>query len=311
MIRKSGRATVGREVQSGLYYEIVGSGETQTPMLFIHGGGSSGTTFRTTPDGRLGWADVLAARGYRSWVTDWPGTGRSGYRDLTTLNYDDVVSGYVNLLRDIIREPVVVVPHSMGGSIAWKLVEMLPELVAGVVSLAAVHPGNLPTPCELLEDKDGVVRVRFTLTGVDFTVDRRVPYKYEPSYVYEQGVANSTQFPREAIPNLFAGHQGMSPVMLLQRVGLVPGMPTIDNPAGFTGKRVRLMAGDCDPAHPRDVEMRTVEQLRTWGADAELAWLPDYGFVGNGHYLMGENNSDEVLELFVNQMTTVTEGDIR
>lgn len=305
----SGRATVGREVTSGLYYETLGRPEHfKTPVLFIHGGGSSGTAFRATPDGRLGWADLLAQRGYRLWVTDWPGAGRSGYRDLVTLDYADVVGGYISLLRDVIGEPVVVVPHSMGGAVAWKLVETLPHLVAGVVSLAAVHPANLDTPCELLSDEDGVVKVRFTQTGVDFTVDSRIPYKYEPSYVYEQGVANSTQFPREAIPNLFAGHQGMSPRMLLQRVGLRPGMPVIEDPSGFAGKRVRLMAGDRDPAHPRDIELRTVGQLRAWGADADLIWLPDHGFDGNGHYLMGETNSDAVLELFVKQLHTVTEG---
>ncbi|HEY5350586.1 MAG TPA: alpha/beta fold hydrolase [Candidatus Lustribacter sp.] len=305
----SRRATVGREVTSGLYYEILGSPERLVaPILFIHGGGGSGTTFRATPDGRLGWSDLLAERGYRSWVTDWPGTGRSGYRDLVTLDYADVVGGYISLLRDVIGEPVVVVPHSMGGAVAWKLVEMLPHLVAGVVSLAAVHPANLDTPCELLSDEDGVVKVRFTQTGVDFTVDSRIPYTYESSYVYDQGVANSAQFPREAIPNLFAGHQGMSPRMLLQRVGLRPGMPVVDDPAGFAGKRVRLMAGDRDPAHPRDIELRTVAQLRAWGADADLTWLPDHGFDGNGHYLMGEANSDAVLELFIKQLHTVTEG---
>ncbi len=305
----SRRATVGREVTSGLYYEILGSPERlTTPILFIHGGGGSGTTFRTTPDGRLGWADLLAERGYRSWVTDWPGAGRSGYRDLTQVDYADIVGGFVTLLRDVIGEPVVVVPHSMGGAVAWKLVEQLPYLVAGVIALAAVHPANLPTPCELLSDDGDVVKVRFTQTGVDFSVDRRITYVYEPSYVYDQGVADSTQFPRAAIPYLFAGHQGMSPRMLLQRVGLLPGMPTIDDPAGFAGKRVRLMAGDRDPAHPRDLESRTVEQLRAWGADAELIWLPDRGFVGNGHYLMGETNSDDVLDLFVEQLHAVTEG---
>jgi pimeloyl-ACP methyl ester carboxylesterase len=305
----SRRATVGREVGSGLYYEILGRPDrVSTPLLFIHGGGGSGTTFRSTPDGRLGWSDLLAERGYRSWVTDWPGAGRSGYRDLTKVEYDDVVKGYEALLRDVIAEPVIVVPHSMGGAVAWKLVERLPHLVAGVVALAAVHPANLPTACELLSDDGGIVRVRFTQTGVDFAVDRRIPYVYEPSYVYDQGVAGSTQFPREAIPYLFAGHQGMSPRMLLQRVGLVPGMPTIEDPAGFSGKRVRLMAGDRDPAHPREIEQRTVDQLRAWGADAELIWLADRGFVGNGHYLMGEANSDDVLELFIEQVHAIAEG---
>jgi pimeloyl-ACP methyl ester carboxylesterase len=303
------RASVGREVRSGLYYEIFGprSG-SKTPILFIHGGGGTGANFRSTPDGRLGWADQLGERGYRVWVTDWPGAGRSGYKDMTAVVYSDIVDGYINLLRDVIAEPVVVVPHSMGGAVAWRLIEALPDLVAGVIALAAVHPANLDTPCELISDDGDVAVVRFTQTGVLFSVDRRVTYTYEPSYVYDQGVADSTQFPREAIPYLFAGHQGMSPRMLLQRVGLEPGLPVIENPDGFRGKRVRIMAGDRDPAHRRDVEERTARLLNEWGAQAQVIWLPDHGFEGNGHYLMGERNSDEVLELFVQQYDDVVGG---
>jgi len=301
------KATVGRELSSGLYYEILGTPERfTTPILFIHGGGATGTTYRATFDGRLGWADLLALRGYRCWVTDWPGAGRSGYRDLVTFEYNDAVAGYLALLRDVIGEPVVVVPHSMAGAITWKLVEELPHLVAGVIALAAAHPANIETPCELVSDVDGVVEVEFSLSGVRFAVDKKVPYTYEPSYVYDQGVANSRQFPRDAIPAMFASHQGMSPRMLLQRVGLVPGMPKVENPAGFAGKRIRLMAGDCDPAHPRATEERTLALLRSWNADADLVWLPDRGFAGNGHYFMCENNSDDVLELFVEQLDVVT-----
>jgi pimeloyl-ACP methyl ester carboxylesterase len=296
-------------VNSGLYYEIVGDPTAfRTPILFIHGGGGTGSGFRATPDGRLGWADLLAERGYRSWVTDWPGAGRSGYRDLTQMVYDDIIDGYIRLLRDVIREPVIVVPHSMGGAVAWRLVERLPELVAGVIALAAVHPANLDTKAELVSDDGNVVVVKFALTGVQFKIDRRKPYVYEAAYVDRQGVADSQHFPREAIAQLRAGHQGMSPKMLMQRVGLIPGMPVIERTASFAGKRIRLMAGDRDPAHPRPVEQRTVDCLRSWGADAALIWLPDHGHAGNGHYIMGERNSDQILEIFVDQLRFVAGG---
>ena len=88
------KAIVGREISSGLYYETLGtSKQHKYALLFIHGGGSSGDGFRATPDGRLGWADLLVERNFRVWLTDWPGTGRSGYRDLLKLRYDDVVRG--------------------------------------------------------------------------------------------------------------------------------------------------------------------------------------------------------------------------
>src|SRR5262245_31194714 len=114
----------GNEPESGLYYEVLaGSRKHSTPLVFIHGGGGTGAAVRRTPDDRPGWADILAARGFECWVTDWPGTGRSGGRNPIDLEYSDVVDGYVNLLRDVIRRPAIVLCHSMGGPATWAVVE--------------------------------------------------------------------------------------------------------------------------------------------------------------------------------------------
>jgi pimeloyl-ACP methyl ester carboxylesterase len=300
------RAVVGREPASGLYYETLGEAERLgVPLLFIHGGGSSGATFRVTPDGRLGWADLLARRGYRAWVTDWPGSGRSGYRDILTLEYADVVDGFRRLLHDVIAEPVVILPHSMGGAITWKLVEREPDLVAGVVGIAAAYPANIQRKSEVVSDDGDVVELVFVDTGVGFTVDRRRPYTYDDRYIHEQGIAGSTRFPMDAVDRLKAGVGAMSPRMLLQRVGVIEGMPTVDDPAGFQGRRVRLVAGDRDPAHTREIEERTAELLRSWGADASVVWLADHGIEGNAHYLPGELNHEEVLEVVAQQVHAV------
>lgn len=302
----SQRATIGREPASGLFYEILGAAERlATPILFIHGGGGSGTTFRATPDGRLGWADLLAQRGYQSWVTDWPGAGRSGYRDLLTLEYDDVVDGYLRLLREVIGRPVVIVPHSMGGAVTWKLVEQAPELVAGVVGIAAAYPANISRRSEVVSDDGDVVELVFVDTGVGFTVDRRRPYTYDDRYIYDQGIAGSTRFPMDAVANLKAGVGAISPRMLLQRTGVVEGMPTIRDTAGFEGKRIRLVAGGEDPAHTLEIEERTAELLRSWGADASVVWLPNRGIEGNAHYLPSELNHEEVLDVVVEQLHDV------
>jgi pimeloyl-ACP methyl ester carboxylesterase len=49
------------------------------PIVFVHGGTRSGTTFTGTPDGRESWAQYFARRGYAVYVVDQPGRGRSGY----------------------------------------------------------------------------------------------------------------------------------------------------------------------------------------------------------------------------------------
>src|SRR5918912_456389 len=121
--------------------------------------------------------------------------------------------------------PAVVVCHSMGGAVTWQLVQHEPALVAGVVAVAAAYPANVAPRSEVLEDDGAVARIRFADTGVVLTVDRRVMNLYGDAYIYEQGIATSTRFPREHVERLRAALMGLPPRMLLQRLGVVEGMP--------------------------------------------------------------------------------------
>lgn len=302
------RARVGHETSSGLYWELLGPDAPafDPPLLFIHGGGATGACWRATPDGRLGWADQLAARGHRAWVTDWPGTGRSGNRNGLEIAYADVVEGYLALLRDVIAEPVVVVCHSMGGAVTWQLIEQAPELVAGVLSVAGSYPANAMTGrSEVVSDDGQVAVIDFVDTGVRNSVDRRVMNLYGDGYVFQQGIATSTRFPMDRVDAMRAGFVGLPPRMLLQRLGVEPGLPRVEQPAGFAGKPIRLLTGGEDPAHTREIEERTLAMLREWGAEAELTWLPDRGIDGNGHFMFYESNSDELLEIVAEQLAAV------
>ena len=300
------RARVGWEKESGLYYEIFGARVNGAPpLLFIHGGGATGACWRVTMDGRPGWSDQLAQRGYECWLTDWPGTGRSGNRNGLEIEYGDVVDGYRRLLRDVIAEPVVVVCHSMGGATTWQLVQHESDLVAGVVSVAGAYPANVVAKSEVVSDDGDVAEIIFSDTGVQMTVDRRVMNLYGDGYIYHQGIATSTRFPMDKVDELRAGLVGLPPKMLLQRLGVLEGMPIVDQPAGFEGKRIRLIAGGEDPAHTHEIEERTVGLLRGWGADVELIWLPDLGIHGNGHFMFIEENSDELLQVVVKQIEAV------
>jgi pimeloyl-ACP methyl ester carboxylesterase len=296
---------VGNEVKTGTYWERLGEPGDGPPLLFIHGGGGTGASWRATPDGRVGWADQLAERGYECWLIDWPGTGRSGNRNGLEIAYDDVVEGARAVLRDVIGRPVVVICHSMGGAVAWQLIQHDSELVAGVVSVAGAYPANVVAKSEVVSD-DGVTAViDFADTGVRMTVDRSVMNLYGDGYIYHQGIATSTRFPMDKVEELRAGLVGLPPTMLLQRLGVVDGMPVVDEPAGFQGKCIRLVAGGEDPAHTRVIEDRTVDLLRGWGADVELVWLPERGIDGNAHFLMFESNSDAVLEIVAEQIAVV------
>ena len=48
------------------------------PVVMVHGTAQTGTNFLGTPDGRPGWADRFAAKGFAVYVIDQVGRGRSG-----------------------------------------------------------------------------------------------------------------------------------------------------------------------------------------------------------------------------------------
>ena len=47
------------------------------PVVLVHGGGGQGLDWMGTPDGRPGWFQYLVSQGYRVYVVDRPGHGRS------------------------------------------------------------------------------------------------------------------------------------------------------------------------------------------------------------------------------------------
>ena len=47
------------------------------PVVLVHGGGGQGTDWMGTPDGRPGWFQYLVQEGYKVYVVDRPGHGRS------------------------------------------------------------------------------------------------------------------------------------------------------------------------------------------------------------------------------------------
>ncbi len=47
------------------------------PVILVHGGGGQGTDWRSTVDGRDGWANYLVNAGFAVYILDRPGAGRS------------------------------------------------------------------------------------------------------------------------------------------------------------------------------------------------------------------------------------------
>lgn len=75
------RASAGTVYSGSMFVELLTSGKNSSKpnIVLVHGGGGQGTDYLTTPDGRPGWAPMLAEQGYSVYVIDRPGHGRSPY----------------------------------------------------------------------------------------------------------------------------------------------------------------------------------------------------------------------------------------
>ena len=73
------RGTVVNGKQMYVEYMIPARVRHAYPIVLVHGGGGQGLDWMGTPDGRPGWATFLAQEGYKVYIVDRPGHGRSPF----------------------------------------------------------------------------------------------------------------------------------------------------------------------------------------------------------------------------------------
>jgi pimeloyl-ACP methyl ester carboxylesterase len=73
------RGAVINGKQMYVEYQIPAEVKHPFPIVLVHGGGGQGLDWMGTPDGRPGWANYLVGEGYKVYVVDRPGHGRSPF----------------------------------------------------------------------------------------------------------------------------------------------------------------------------------------------------------------------------------------
>jgi pimeloyl-ACP methyl ester carboxylesterase len=130
---------------------LVDHGGDGPPMLLVHGlGGSADNWMRVAP---------ALTRGHRVLAVDLPGFGRSPLagRAATLDGYVELVAA---LLRQRVREPVVLVGNSMGGLTSLLTASQHPDLVRGLVLVNPAIPRYDRAPI------DPVVRTVFSIYAI-------------------------------------------------------------------------------------------------------------------------------------------------
>lgn len=76
---KLARGTFANGEQMYVEYFVPAQVRHPFSIVMVHGGGGQGLDWLTTPDGRPGWAHLLVMEGYKVYVVDRPGHGRSPF----------------------------------------------------------------------------------------------------------------------------------------------------------------------------------------------------------------------------------------
>ncbi|HEY7065798.1 MAG TPA: alpha/beta hydrolase [Chloroflexota bacterium] len=253
------------------------------PLVLVHGAGQTGAaTWLVTPDGREGWAPYFVGRGFTTYVVDLPGHGRSGqppgFAQWSGLRYVEALEAL--LAR---TGPALVVTHSMGGRVGWKLAERAPDRLAGLFAVTPAPPPNLVPP------------------GAD-PLPEDAPY-YQPEEFRRASLGNTPTFPLEAWDRFVASLVPESARAVNE--GRNAAGPELNvGPDALRGIRAVALAADLDAADPPAIVRRTADYFGIPFLQTDADW----GLPGHGHMLMLERGNLDLATRVADWLELVAAG---
>lgn len=242
--------------------------ENAPRAVFVHGGSHTGVCWSSTPDRRAGWARQFVARGYDVHVVDYIDIGRP--YPVLERTAGEVLDALAALLHRI--GPATVVGHSLGGGLAIKATERVPELVEAAVLLAPAsvetrNPGVLPA-------RPGEVAV----------LPREVAVEY---------LANAPKFPQPDIEAWLATLVPYSPHLRNAGSGATPELK-VDPARAAVWRTVPalLLLAEEDRTVAPETAARTA---RAMGVVPSLLGA-DWNLPGHGHMFIVERDSDVIAD---------------
>ncbi|BEP65147.1 esterase (plasmid) [Variovorax sp. V213] len=273
--------------QMYVHYRVPASRTSATPIVLVHGGGLSGMSYETTPDGREGWATYFVRKGHAVYVVDTPGRGRSGF-NATAINQAKAEGSASGLPASVLM---------VTAELAWPLfrfgpshgtaypdtqfpVEAFPSFASQGVPFAEamLEGGGMGTAPQalaaLLDDIGPAIVVVHSLAGpfADALVGLR------PALV-------------KAVVNI-EGAQSVAPTDA--QIAAYQGVPVLE----LFGDHLDAPVFTGQPRY--EARKAVVERInRLEGGRATLVRLPDAGLKGNSHMMMQDKNNLQVADFIL------------
>ena len=296
----------------------------QYPIVIFHGNGQTGVDWQQTPDGRPGWAYYLIDQGYVIYMVDYPARGRStyipggGHGDLGIRTVEQLETIWTNVgekgsfplkdnhtqwpgaghsgdpifdtfiktqvqfagrstemaryaamdLLDTIGQPVILLTHSQGGGVGWGVADGRPDLVRAIVTVEPGGPQISPVDTANVAYRDRLGNV-WGPTNYPLSYDPPVTDPAELAvYLEEEGDQ----------PGEIACYLQEEPARQLVNFADIP-----------------VVSISADGTYHRVFDGCIPKWINQAGGNAEFVRLEDYGISGNGHMMMLELNSDDVI----------------
>ena len=254
-------------------YFFVQNRKGTLPLLLWHGGGLTGVTWESTPDGREGWQQYFLRRGWSTYVSDAVERGRAGWA-----MYPEVFQG----------EPVFLTKAD-----PWERFRI--GAGPGSYRTRTALPGT-QFPVEAYDDFMRQVVPRWTTTdAAQFAAYRALLRRVGPAVVlaHSQG-------------GMFASRAAQAEPAQVRALVLV-------EPAGFGEATPEALAAlrdipvlalygdfiDQDARWPaiRQRGLDFYAKLRAAGGSVDVVSLPERGILGNSHMMMMDRNNRAVAQV--------------
>jgi pimeloyl-ACP methyl ester carboxylesterase len=260
----------------------------KVPLLMWHGGGLTGVTYETTPDGREGWLNMFVRKGWDVYVSDAVERGRSGFASPDVWPGEPIFLPYADPFERF---------RIGQGDGSWNEDPAKRKLMPGVQFPVNAYANYMKQIVPRWLSTDEAV-----IAGYIAVVDKVCPCVL---LTHSQGGSFGLKVAQARADKIKA-------VVAVEPAG--GGNP--DNAAALKNIPVLMLFGDNVDLHPRWVAYRKLDveyaaAVRAAGGKVDVINLPDLGIKGNSHMGVMDKNNDaiaDVIEKWLKDQGLTIEG---
>ena len=261
--------------QMYVQYLVPSPRQAKYPLLMWHGGGLTGVTWETKPDGKPGWMNYFFKAGHPVYVSDAVERGRASWARYPEIN----------------KTP----PFFRTKKEAWEIFRIgPPDSYATEPGKRVKHPTS-KFPVEALDQFAKQFVPRWTSS------DAATQAAY-PALVQKVGdavVMVHSQSGNFGFNAALTAPDKVKAVIAIEPAGTPPPGPALNKLKNIP---ILIVWGDfisTDPVWTRQqpASRNFANDLKARGGDVEFIELPQVGINGNSHMLMMDTNSDQIAEL--------------